>query len=161
MKKILDKLEQVISIVCVVLFIIIAVLIAVQVFTRYVLSNTLSWSEQAARGAFIWMLMLYSGVLIRKGGNLGFDILTQKLPPILKHLCGFFAEAIILLFSVYWFYQSFQLCLSFRNFYFAGFKVPYNAIYSAEPVGAILIAVYTAELIVRHIQEIRRKEEAV
>ncbi len=158
MKKILDKLEQVISVVCMALFVVIAVLIAVQVFTRYVLSNTLSWSEQAARGAFIWMIMLYSGVLVRKGGNLGFDIMTQRLPSKLKHLCSFFAEIIILLFSVYWFYQSFQLCLSFQNFSFSGLKVPYNAIYAAEPTGAFLIAVYTLELIVFHIQEVLGKE---
>ena len=104
------------------------------------------------------MIMLYSGVLVRKGGNLGFDIMTQRLPSKLKHLCSFFAEIIILLFSVYWFYQSFQLCLSFHDFSFSGLKVPYNAIYAAEPTGAFLIAVYTLELIVFHIQEVLGKE---
>ncbi len=153
MKKILDGLEGLIRTLCTFLFLCIAVLIAVQVFTRYVLDMTLSWSEQAARGVFIWLIMLYSGVLVRNGGNLGFDILTQRLKGKGKAACLLFSDLIILAFSGYWFYQSLQLCLSFQNFRFSGLKLPYNAIYAAEPVGAALIALFTVEVLLRHIRE--------
>lgn len=153
MKKILDGLEGLIRTICTFLFLCIAVLIAVQVFTRYVMDMTLSWSEQAARGVFIWMIMLYSGVLVRNGGNLGFDILTQRLKGKGRVVCLLFSDLIILAFSVYWFYQSMQLCLSFRNFRFSGLKLPYNAIYAAEPVGAALIALFTVEVLLRHLRK--------
>ena len=141
MKKFLDGLERLLSVVCTGLFLVIAILIAVQVFTRYVMDHTLAWSEQAARGAFIWLIMLYSGVLVRKGGNLGFDIMVKRLPPVGRHICQFITEIAILVFSVYWFYQGLQL--------------PYNVLYVAEPVGAFLIALFDLELLVNHVKQVK------
>lgn len=155
MKKMLDGLERLLSIICTGLFLCIAILIAVQVFTRYVMDHTLAWSEQAARGAFIWLIMLYSGVLVRKGGNLGFDILVKRLPPAGKHICQFICEIAILVFSCYWFYQGILLCQSFVGFTLSGLKLPYNALYAAEPVGAALIVVFTIELLVNHIKQVK------
>ena len=155
MKKFLDGLERLLSIICTGLFLCIAILIAVQVFTRYVMDHTLAWSEQAARGAFIWLIMLYSGVLVRKGGNLGFDILVKRLPPAGKHICQFICEIAILVFSCYWFYQGILLCQSFVGFTLSGLKLPYNALYAAEPVGAALIVVFTIELLVNHIKQVK------
>ena len=160
MKKLLDGLERLLSIVCTGLFLVIAILIAVQVFTRYVMDHTLAWSEQAARGAFIWLIMLYSGVLVRKGGNLGFDILVKRLPPAGRHLCRVLCEIALLVFSCYWFCQGLLLCSSVAGFTLSGLKLPYNALYAAEPVGAALIAVFSLELLVRHILELRKGGES-
>ncbi|MDR1578861.1 MAG: TRAP transporter small permease [Synergistaceae bacterium] len=52
-----DKLEMVL---CVVLMSFMSSLLAVQVFMRYVMGNSLSWSEELARYVFIWLV--YIGV---------------------------------------------------------------------------------------------------
>ena len=155
MKKFLDGLERLLSVVCTGLFLVIAILIAVQVFTRYVMDHTLAWSEQAARGAFIWLIMLYSGVLGRKGGNLGFDIMVKRLPPVGRHICQFITEIAILVFAVYWFYQGILLCQSFVGFTLWGLQLPYNVLYVAEPVGAFLIALFDLELLVNHVKQVK------
>jgi len=151
-KKVLDGLEKTITVICSVLFIGIALLIAAQVFTRYVMNNALSWSEQAARMLFIWMTLLYASVLVRKMANLGFDIVVKMLPKTARDIVQILGELIVLGFALYWAYQSIALCSSFTSLKFSGIKIPYNIIYSAEPVGATLIAIFSVEIILNHIK---------
>ena len=86
-------------------------------------------------------------MLVRKGGNLGFDIMVKRLPPVGRHICQFITEIAILVFSVYWFYQGILLCQSFVGFTLSGLQLPYNVLYVAEPVGAFLIALFDLELV--------------
>lgn len=152
MKKTLDALEKAITFLCGILLIGIMILIAAQVFTRYALHNALTWSEHAARGLFIWMIMLYAGVLIRNAGNLGFDLLAKALPKSLSDIFNLLCELLIFAFSVYWLTQGAVLCRNFAHISFPDLKMPYWTIYSAEPVGAFLIAVFSAEAFVKRMK---------
>ena len=49
----------------------------VQVVTRYVFNNSLSWTEETARYAFIWMSMLAAPVAMRKGMHASVNILDK------------------------------------------------------------------------------------
>ena len=61
MKKILkflnDYLEETI---CIILMSVMTIIIFIQVIMRYVMHNSLSWSEELARYCFIWLI--YIGV---------------------------------------------------------------------------------------------------
>lgn len=148
MKKILDTLERVIVLVCAVLFIGIMFLIAAQVLSRYMLNNPLTWSEHAARALFIWMIMLYAGVLVRNNGNIGFDLVAKSLPKWIGDLLAILCDGMIFVFSAYWCFNAGKLCESLSKLRFADLKLPYNAIYYAEPVGAAIVCLFCAEVIV-------------
>ena len=159
MKKALDVLEKVLRFICSILMVGIMIMIAMQVFTRYVLNNALTWSEHAARGMFIWMLMLYAGVLIRNAGNLGFDLIANSLPKKLNNAFNLLCELLIFAFALFWFFQGIALCQKFGKFTFADLKLPYNTIYAAEPVGAALIALFSGEAFVRRLCSLRGEKE--
>lgn len=154
MKKLLDTLEKVITVICGILLVGIMLLIAAQVFTRYALHNALTWSEHAARGLFIWDIMLYAGILIRNAGNLGFDLLANSLPKTLSDIFNLVCEVLIFVFAVYWLTQGAVLCKNFAKISFPDLKLPYGVIYVAEPVGAALIALFSAEAIVKRVEKI-------
>ncbi len=158
MKKILDYLEKAIKIISAVLFVGIMIMIMLQVFTRYVLNSSLSWTEQAARVMFIWMILLYAGVLVRNVANLGFDLVVEKMPAGLKEGCLFFGEFMIIAFAVFWAFQGTKLCMSLAHFTLSGVNLPYNAVYSAQPVGAALIAIFGTEVLVNHLRRRRGLE---
>ena len=48
-----------------------------QVITRYVLSDPLIWSEEAARYLFVWVSMIGAALAIREGGHFGLDLLIS------------------------------------------------------------------------------------
>ena len=148
MKKILDALESVLKMICAILFIGIMLLIAAQVLSRYVVNSPLSWSEHAARALFIWMIMLYAGVLVRNNGNIGFDLLAQALPKWLGDILAIICDVLIFAFSAYWCVNAAKLCESLSKLTFADLKLPYNAIYYAEPVGAAIVCIFCVEILV-------------
>ena len=55
--------------------------ILVAVFFRYVLADTLVWSEEAARYMMIWMASLAMSTGIKRGEHLTINILVNALPP--------------------------------------------------------------------------------
>lgn len=151
MKKALDLLEKILKFLCAILFIGIMVLIAAQVLSRYVLDNPLTWSEHAARALFIWMIMLYAGVLVRNNGNIGFDLVVKALPKWVGDIAAMICDVLIFAFSAYWCVNAQKLCESLSKLSFADLKLPYNAIYYAEPIGALIVCVFCIEIFIEKV----------
>lgn len=59
-------------------------IIAAQVFFRYVLNDSLPWSEPASVMVMGWFIFLGAAVGIREGYHLSFDVLLYVLPDQVK-----------------------------------------------------------------------------
>ena len=58
------------------------VIVIVQVFCRYVLNDSLVWSEEITRFALYWMTMLTMALAADRRGHIVMDILETALGPI-------------------------------------------------------------------------------
>jgi TRAP-type C4-dicarboxylate transport system permease small subunit len=63
-----------------------AVVVAVQVFSRYVLNHSLFWSEELARYLLVWLSFLGASVAYRRKAHPGIDVLHAKLPATLQKI---------------------------------------------------------------------------
>ncbi len=63
-----------------------AMLVAVQVFARYVLNHSLFWSEELARYLLVWLTFLGATVAYHRGVHPGVDALTAHLPPAARRM---------------------------------------------------------------------------
>lgn len=70
------------------LAIIMAVVVAAQVFARYVLNHSLFWSEELARFLLVWLTFLGATVAYRRQVNPGVDILVRRLTGLSRRLCA-------------------------------------------------------------------------
>lgn len=61
-----------------------ALLVAVQVFCRYVLNGSLFWSEELARYMLVWLTFLGAVVAYYRGSHPGVDLLVKRLPATLQ-----------------------------------------------------------------------------
>ncbi len=61
-----------------------ALIVAVQVFCRYVLNQSLFWSEELARFLLVWLTFLGASSAYYRKVNPGVDFLYIKLPLVLK-----------------------------------------------------------------------------
>lgn len=59
---------------------VIVVVMAVQVFFRYVLNDSLIWAEELSRYILIWISFLFVGVAFHRGEFIAIDILGRLLP---------------------------------------------------------------------------------
>ena len=92
-----DYIQTLVSI----LGIIMTMVVASQVFSRYVLNHSLFWSEELARMILVWLTFLGSTVAYYHGFHPGVDSVFKRLPENLKRILELISYlAGIMLFTV-------------------------------------------------------------
>jgi TRAP-type C4-dicarboxylate transport system permease small subunit len=64
-----------------VLFLLIVIVGGMQVFNRFVLNQSLSWSEEFMVYAHIWIVFLAIPVAYNRGSHIGMNLFVKGLPP--------------------------------------------------------------------------------
>jgi TRAP-type C4-dicarboxylate transport system permease small subunit len=80
----------------IVVFWVLAIVVFLQFFTRYVLNNSLAWTEEAARYLLILVCFLGSISAVRRGSQISLEFLQRALPPLYGKALAVLAEAITL-----------------------------------------------------------------
>ncbi|MBY5615363.1 TRAP transporter small permease [Rhizobium leguminosarum] len=75
------------------------VFVAWQVFCRYVLNDSPSWTEPGSVMLMSWFIFLGAAVGIRENNHLGFDVLLYVLPKSGKRALRMISDVVILAFG--------------------------------------------------------------
>ena len=62
------------------------IVVAVQVFSRYVLNHSLFWSEEFARFLLVWLTFLGASSAYYRKANPGVDFIYIKMSPLWKQI---------------------------------------------------------------------------
>lgn len=81
MEKLYQTINRIIEWILVVIFALLVLDVLLQVFGRYVLNQSYSFTEEFARFALIWLSILGAAYLNAKREHLSMDFLLQKLTP--------------------------------------------------------------------------------
>ena len=79
-----------------------AMIVAVQVFFRYVLNHSLFWSEELARYLLVWLTFLGASVAYYRGAHPGIDFFYVKMPPTIKQAARFLVHLASLILWKIW-----------------------------------------------------------
>jgi len=158
MKKVLDVVEKIIDGLVALLIGAFTILIFVQVVSRYVFNNTVTWSEQAARYLFIWMIFLGMPVLYRHGEHVGFTMVVERFPKRVQYIIRIIIHLLVLFFCVFWLVQSIDFCGRVMGKKMVGLGLPQIYIHSCQPVGASLMIIFVLECIIRDVRGLLEKE---
>ncbi len=127
------------------------IVVAVQVFFRYVLNQSLFWSEELARFLLVWLSFLGASVAYRRGAHPGIDILTTKLPATFRRLCAAIVHlASLSLFAVMIFY-------GYRFAYFVRLQIspalylPKWIVFSIIPVCGLILMLHGINFLLQDI----------
>ncbi|MFN3501073.1 MAG: TRAP transporter small permease [Allorhizobium sp.] len=75
------------------------IIIGWQVFGRYVLNDTPSWSEPLSLQLMSWFILLGAAVGVRESVHLGLDIVRHNMPPAIQRLMDLVSLGLICLFG--------------------------------------------------------------
>lgn len=154
---IFKKTCRVIELLLVIIFALLVLDVLWQVFSRYLLNRSFSWTEEFARFALIWLAILGAAYLSAKREHLSMDFLYQKFSTTNRKKALFFIEACIFLFAliimviggfnlVYTTLQLEQLSGTLR--------IPLGYVYSIFPVSGLLIMCFS----IYHVAKIKSNE---
>lgn len=117
-----------------------AVTILLQVVARYVLDLPLAWSEEVSRYSFVWLTMVVAPVCIRKGANLGIDVVTAALPPRAALAAQAVSSVAVLCLTLTMLVWGLSILRVVRYQSSPAVGLPMHAVYAAIPVGAALMS---------------------
>lgn len=100
MQKTFTLLNRIIEYLLVFIFVLLVVDVLWQVFGRYVLKQSFSFTEEFARFALIWMTILGAAYLNGSREHLSMDYWLNKLSPAERKLRMRAIEALILIFAI-------------------------------------------------------------
>src|SRR6218665_3607307 len=82
-----------------------------QVFGRYVLNDSPSWSEPLSLHLMSWFIMLGAAVGVRESVHLGLDIVRYAMPPSIQKIMDLISLGLILIFGIGMAYYSTLLAI--------------------------------------------------
>ena len=112
------------------------IVILLQIFGRYMSNNMdISWTEESARFAQLWMVFFGAGIAMQRNLHVGVDVLTGVLKgtgrKIIVVLCGIFA----VVFLIVAIYGSFDLIAVGGLQISAALNIPMSYVYFIIPIG--------------------------
>ncbi len=155
MGKIVDSVTKYLGWFLIALMVLIVLDVSWQVFTRFVLRNSSSWTEELARFLLIWIGILGASYTLYTRMHLGIDILTYKLKGRKKQFIEIIIYTLVALFAlVIMVIGGFKLmAMTFQlNQISASMGIKIGYIYFVIPLSGILMIFYSINFIVIALQ---------
>ena len=116
-----------------------------QVFARYVLNNSPSWTEPVAL-LFMRTTMMFGAALgVRANRHFGFFILMESAPPVARKALLVFSRLIAVAIGLMLAAGGGEMMIDAWDYSIAGAPLPQGAVYLPLCLGGALIAIFALE----------------
>ncbi|HEX4328025.1 MAG TPA: TRAP transporter small permease [Burkholderiales bacterium] len=118
------------------------VIVVLQVFFRYVLNSSLSWTEEAARYLFIWAAVLGFSSSVEAGRLFRFEMIAAHLPAAGRRVCQLLFAVAAAAFLWALIFSGGALVAGTMSQTSPAMNIPMALPYAALPAGGVLIALH-------------------
>ena len=122
--------------------------VAWQVFGRYVLNRSPSWTEPGSVMVMSWFIFLGAAVGVRENYHLGFDVLLYILPNGSKKVLRSISDLAVFAFGIGMIWYGWQLVGLTWNAILPALGLPGGFDYLPVVAGGVLTCVFTLERLV-------------
>ena len=134
-----DRADSAANLVLVVLSAAMVVIALWAVFCRYVLNNSLVWSDEVVRYLFVWFSLLGAAITLRDREHIRVEYFVELLPPGARRLVELVMLLGVLLFYLAMAVLGFIWVYQTNGTFTSALKWPLNwFFYAALPVSAVL-----------------------
>lgn len=131
--------------ICCVVLLTMTLVVALQVFCRYLLGASLPWSEEFARYSLVWITFLGGSIALKKRAHMGLQTLLDALPPKARNLIETITLIAILGFLSIVTLKGIQLAFFNMAQHSPAMGLPVGIVYLAVPTGSLLMLVHVME----------------
>ena len=122
---------------CILLILTTVVVTLTQVFFRYALNASLSWPEELARWAFVWMVFVGMAIGVHRNSHIAIDLLRRNLSDRWQPVHTIFMQVVICATSIAMLKYGWVLA-SRASYVSPALEWHFRYLYSAVPCGAAL-----------------------
>ncbi|MCL3859778.1 TRAP transporter small permease [Actinotalea sp. K2] len=154
MKKTLDRA---LAAICVVLFALLVLTVVWQVFSRQVINNPSTWSEEAARYIFVWLGFFAAALVFSERGHIAVDFVVRKLPALVQRIIAVLVQVLIIAFAVIGLiWGGWRASQGAWGTNLTALPTQIGVMYLVMPITGVLITIYA----LYHVVEVLRGTEA-
>ena len=153
-----SKIDKALAWVVIAVMAVLVVDVLWQVFTRFVLRNPSSFTEELARYLMIWVGLLGASYAASKRMHLAVDLLPMKMTGRRKHYLNLVIEGFTLVFAVFALIIGGAVLvwkMLFLGQTSAALQIPLGYVYLAVPLSGLLIAFYAIVFITEQLHALR------
>lgn len=115
-----------------------------QVFTRYILQNPSSWSEEMVSYLFAWMSLFGASIVVGERGHMNIPIVVERMGEKGRKVFAIFAEIVACIFAgVILVYGGSQITSLAMGQMTSSLGVPIGIFYVVLPLSGVLNIIYT------------------
>lgn len=123
----------------------IVVIVAYQVFGRYVLNDSPTWAENLALVLILYVTLIGAAVGVRDAGHIGMESLLVLLPEGLRNKLEMVIHVLVAIFGCAMVYNGWILGASVAAYKLANINLPEAVRYVPLVVSGALIVLYSIE----------------
>jgi len=140
-KRLLSAIDAATGIVASVFMAVMIVNVALGVFTRYVLQDSLPWSEELGRYLMVWCGFLGCGIAMMEDGHVGVTMVLDLLAPEARKLVLLLGRTVMAVFLAVVFVKSLSLLNTLSIQKSSAMEIPMAIPYASVTVGMALMFV--------------------
>ena len=133
-----------------------ALVVALQVFFRYVLNHSLFWSEELARFMLVWLSFLGASTAYKRGLHPGVDVFTSRLPPPFQKACTHLVHIVSLALFIVMIIYGAGFAYVIRAQISPALYLPKWTVFAIIPVSGLVLAIHCLALIAAAHKDDRR-----
>ena len=121
-----------------------------QVFNRFVLNKSLSWSEEFQIFCHIWIVFLAIAIAYRRGAHLSVESFSSMLPPRARRVFDVVIELLWIWFAVSLAWLSWRVSEVAKLQYSPGLEIPMSYPYYGMVVGGAYLLIVVLRRMFRY-----------
>ncbi|MDO4581299.1 MAG: TRAP transporter small permease [Bacillota bacterium] len=129
-----------------------AAIVFIAVFFRYVLNSSLYWGDEASRFLFLWLIWISINIPFRDGSHIRMLLIYNKLKIKGKLCLDLISDFLVLATSAYMFYYGMELVLNLISTQQTSHAIgiPLYIVYACLPLGMFTVSIRQITLCVKH-----------
>lgn len=129
----------------------IVVVVAAGVWWRYVINDSIAWTEEVAKYLMVWMTFTGAPIALKYGRHVGIEVLPNSFPARLRQATYAIIYLIVLLVMTALTYYGYNLAINAAPQTAANFKMSLLYVYISMPIGTAIMFVVALEFFVEAI----------
>lgn len=141
--KFLGVVFEILKVILIILLVSMVGILVAHIWFRYVVNNSLTWSEELLKIMLVWFGMLSVAVLAARREHVAIVIFKEKLmPKKLAKACDVITQVLTVLICVVGIWMGINYCMSAGFRLTPALRIPYAYAYSAIPVAFAFVFLF-------------------
>jgi TRAP-type transport system small permease protein len=125
-------------------------IVALGVFFRYILNDSLGWTDEISGYALGWISFVGAYSCFRKSSHLGFDALLESLPPSAQHVVRWLNGIVLSIFFLMMAWYSWNVMTVVGASSIRSLDIPRGVFLAVLPISFILMTLAVVSRIPLH-----------